>query len=140
NAQADGVFLAGLSGSNLGRLARALRTRLGPGLTLIGPNPSGPPEFVYEQSRGTARGMYMSQVGEAHVGARGRRFVHDVEATQPGFVRGEVPYVAAATEVLLQAIARSDGTRASVAHELFAIRQKDGFLGPLHFDRNGDPI
>jgi DNA-binding SARP family transcriptional activator/ABC-type branched-subunit amino acid transport system substrate-binding protein/streptogramin lyase len=139
-AHADGVFLAGLSGSNLGGLARALRTRLGSGLTLIGPNPAGPSEFVYHQSDGIAKGMYMSQVGEAHVGARGRRFVRDVEATRPGFVRGEVPYVAAATEVLLEAIARSDGRRASVARALFAINQKDGFLGPLHFDRNGDPV
>jgi DNA-binding SARP family transcriptional activator/ABC-type branched-subunit amino acid transport system substrate-binding protein/streptogramin lyase len=140
NAHADGVFLAGLSGSNLGRLVRALRTRLGSGLTLIGPDPAGPPEFVYEQSNGIAKGMYMSQVGEAPVGARGRQFVRDVEATRPGFVRGEVPYVAAATEVLLEAIARSNGTRASVARELFAIRQKNGFLGPLHFDGNGDPV
>ena len=140
NAHADGVFLAGLSGDNLGRLARALRTRLGSGLTLIGPDPAGPPDFVYGQSHGVAKGMYMSQVGEAHVSARGRRFVRDVEATRPGFVRGEVPYVAAATEVLLEAIARSDGTRASVTRELFTIRQEDGFLGPLHFDRNGDPV
>jgi ABC-type branched-subunit amino acid transport system substrate-binding protein len=140
NAHADGVFLAGLSGSNLGKLARALRTRLGSGLTLIGPDPAGPPEFVYDQSDRIAKGMYMSEVGEAHVSARGRQFVRDVKATRPGVVRGEVPYVAAATEVLLEAIARSDGTRASVARELFAIRQKDGFLGPLHFDRNGDPV
>jgi ABC-type branched-subunit amino acid transport system substrate-binding protein len=45
-----------------------------------------------------------------------------------------------ATEVLLQAIARSDGTRASVVRELFATRMKDGILGSFSFDRNGDIV
>ena len=38
----------------------------------------------------------------------------------------------------MQAIARSDGTRASVLEELRATRVKDGLLGSFRFDRNGD--
>jgi ABC-type branched-subunit amino acid transport system substrate-binding protein len=45
---------------------------------------------------------------------------------------------ATATEVLLDAIARSDGTRASVVEELFETRLKGGTLGSVSFDRRGD--
>jgi ABC-type branched-subunit amino acid transport system substrate-binding protein len=39
---------------------------------------------------------------------------------------------------VLRAIARSDGTRASVLAELQATRVKDGILGTFRFDPNGD--
>jgi len=45
---------------------------------------------------------------------------------------------AQATELVLRAIARSDGTRESVLEKLKASRVKDGILGSVHFDRNGD--
>ena len=38
---------------------------------------------------------------------------------------------------MLDAIARSDGTRASVVRELFATRRR-GLLGDIAFDDNGD--
>ena len=40
--------------------------------------------------------------------------------------------------MLLDAIARSDGTRASVVEELFATKVEDGILGSFAFDRFGD--
>jgi hypothetical protein len=39
---------------------------------------------------------------------------------------------------VLQAIARSDGTRGSVLEEMQGIEVKDGILGSFSFDRNGD--
>lgn len=42
------------------------------------------------------------------------------------------------TEVLLGAIERSDGTRASVIEELFETQVRDGVLGGFVFDENGD--
>jgi ABC-type branched-subunit amino acid transport system substrate-binding protein len=47
-------------------------------------------------------------------------------------------YAAEAAEVMLDAIARSDGTRASVTRELMTTRVQNGFLGSFRFDRNGD--
>jgi ABC-type branched-subunit amino acid transport system substrate-binding protein len=47
-------------------------------------------------------------------------------------------YAAQATEVLLDAIARSDGTRPSVLKELFATRITNSLLGSFGFDANGD--
>ena len=46
--------------------------------------------------------------------------------------------VAQATEVLLDAIAASDGTRASVTRNLFRTRVKDGILADFEIDENGD--
>ena len=45
---------------------------------------------------------------------------------------------AQAAEVLLDAIAASDGTRASVAEELLRVRVEDGILGSFEFDAKGD--
>jgi ABC-type branched-subunit amino acid transport system substrate-binding protein len=41
---------------------------------------------------------------------------------------------------LLAAIARSDGTRASVTEELRKLELENGILGRIRFDRNGDVI
>ena len=51
---------------------------------------------------------------------------------------GSAEGAAVATEALLEAIARSNGTRASVVEQLFETRLKGGFLGPFSFDRRGD--
>ena len=60
-------------------------------------------------------------------------------ATQPGgVVTLDALYTAQATEVLLDAIARSDGSRASVARELLATRIKNGLIGDVRFDADGD--
>ena len=57
----------------------------------------------------------------------GRRFVNDFGATQPGgIVTLDALYAAQATEVLLDAIARSDGSRASVTNTLLATTIEEG--------------
>jgi ABC-type branched-subunit amino acid transport system substrate-binding protein len=43
-----------------------------------------------------------------------------------------------AAELVVRAIARSDGSRASVLRALRASKVKDGLLGTFSFDRNGD--
>ena len=48
-------------------------------------------------------------------------------------------YGAAAGELLLDAIAGSDGTRRSVVTHLFAGSTRESILGRFGFDRNGDP-
>ena len=56
---------------------------------------------------------------------------------------GEAPdpysvYAAQATQVLLDAIARSDGSRASVTAQLFKTKVSNGILGSFAIDRKGD--
>ena len=48
-------------------------------------------------------------------------------------------YAAQATETMLDAIAGSDGTRASVARRLLAANARRSFVGAVSFDANGDP-
>ena len=67
--------------------------------------------------------------------AAGRRFARDM-GTDAQFLG--VLEAGQATELVLSAIARSDGTRASVLKELRASEVNDGILGSFRFDRNGD--
>jgi ABC-type branched-subunit amino acid transport system substrate-binding protein len=66
--------------------------------------------------------------------------VREFGAWQPGHQVATLDvYAAAATEILLDAIARSDGTRESVARALKNVRLSDSVLGPLSLDSNGEP-
>jgi ABC-type branched-subunit amino acid transport system substrate-binding protein len=49
-------------------------------------------------------------------------------------------YAAQATELMLAAIARSDGTRAGVARALRATHLGESLIGPVDFDARGDII
>jgi len=48
-------------------------------------------------------------------------------------------YAAAAMQVALDAIARSDGTRADVLAKVFETNIADSVVGPLSFNEQGDP-
>ena len=83
------------------------------------------PEFLpigslFDEVGPAARGMYVSFLGVTsdRLPPAGRSFMREFAATQPGRVDVTAAYAAEATEVLLAAIARSDGTRASVVSEL----------------------
>jgi len=70
----------------------------------------------------------------------GRHFVHAFGETQattrvPSYAAA---YGAAAAEVMLDAIAHSDGTRASVTKQLFASRIRHSILGTFSFTADGD--
>jgi ABC-type branched-subunit amino acid transport system substrate-binding protein len=86
----------------------------------------------------TARGMYpaTSDVPRAELerSPAAERFIEDFGEADTGYVLE----TAQAAELVVQAIARSDGTRASVLEQLKASRVKDGLLGSFRFDRNGD--
>jgi hypothetical protein len=69
----------------------------------------------------------------------GRDYVRAFSDTQPGrSVNTFVPYAAQAAEVLLSAIAHSDGTREGVAEQLLKVHVRNGILGTFGFDGNGD--
>jgi hypothetical protein len=65
--------------------------------------------------------------------------VREFVATRPKDASlGFVPETMQAAEVLLQAIARSDGTRGSVLKQLHATHVENGLLGSFRFDARGD--
>ena len=138
---ADGVFLAGLLGDNGDKLLKKLRSRL-PQAKIVLPDGFLPIADLFAAvGAHLARSLYVSFPGltNERLPPAGRRFVDTFGATQPGhFVHPMTVFAAQAAEVLLDAVARSDGTRASVTKELLATRVEHGILGTFGFDRNGD--
>jgi ABC-type branched-subunit amino acid transport system substrate-binding protein len=128
--------VVGASGEPAGvPLVQALRARLGPRVPLmaigVGFDPSMSP---------AARGVYVASTdvprSAAPLTAAGERLAREAgEGNKPKFA---VLESAQAAELVLSAIARSDGTRASVLRNLRASRVTDGILGSFRFDRNGD--
>jgi branched-chain amino acid transport system substrate-binding protein len=138
---AQGVLLAGLLILNGAEVVKALRARLGPDFVIMAGDAFIPARELLKEAGGDALGMYVSSTFASpdQLTPTGRRFVRDFARTQP--VSSIPPYVlesAQATEVLLHAIARSDGTRASVLEELRRVDVRDGILGSFRFDANGD--
>jgi branched-chain amino acid transport system substrate-binding protein len=136
---AQAVYLAGLLETNVARVVRDLRARLGTSVSLL---TSGvPPTLLAGQAGKAALGVYVSLPGAVpeRLPRAGARFVQRFGKTQAGVaIEPSAVYAAQAAEVLLDAIARSDGTRASVLEQLFETRVRDGLLGSFSFDRNGD--
>lgn len=138
---ATAIYLGGLVDTNAGEVVRALRARLGSRVDLLGPSGLTPVSLLVRSSDRSALGMYLSLAGVVTEGLppAGARWVMRFGATQSGVpVEPSAVYAAQATEVLLDAIGRSDGSRASVVRELFETRITDGLLGSFDFDANGD--
>ena len=138
---ATAVFVGGLLDTNAARVVRDLRARLGKSVDLLGPDGLTPLPLLVEQAGDAALGVYVSVGGVVteRLPQGGARFVERFGKTQAGAgIEPSSVYAAQATEVLLDAIARSDGTRPSVVDELFRTRITGGLLGSFGFDRNGD--
>jgi hypothetical protein len=140
---ARAVFVLGNFDTNIGAVVRDLRALLGDRVEIIGPSGMAPPATLFEMAGPAARGVHITSPGRPpeRVGPAGRRFVEAFGKTRPGGRVGPFDlYAAAATEVMLDALARSDGTRASVTRALASTRLKDSITGPLAFNRFGEPV
>jgi branched-chain amino acid transport system substrate-binding protein len=137
---AEGVLVAGVINNNGVQLIRDLRTGVGPRVAIMAGDGFPVPELLHFARR-EAVGMYMTTTATSveELTPAGQRFAREFAPAQPG---GSIPtYVletAQAAEVLLEAISRSDGSRASVLKELRDIQVSDGILGSFRFDANGD--
>jgi ABC-type branched-subunit amino acid transport system substrate-binding protein len=138
-ANVDGIMLGGGVGLGGEGLIERLRDRFGPRLAIIGGSGYAfTPDLLAAIGR-ASHGMY---VATTEITANGpgmtpaaKRFAAELRATAHG---GYALQTAQAAEVVLRAIARSDGTRASVLRELHATRIRDGLVGDVGFDPFGD--
>jgi branched-chain amino acid transport system substrate-binding protein len=140
-SRAEAVFVGGLLDTNAARVVHDLRVRLGASVDLLGPDGLTPLPLLVKRAGRAALGMHVSLAGVVTDGLSpaGARFARRFEKVQAGVeVQPSAVYAAQAAEVLLDAIARSDGTRASVLEELFATEVRNGLLGSFAFDANGD--
>ena len=140
-ADPDAVYVAGLLDSNGGRVIRDLRAKLPPRSELIANDGFLPVAALFERAGSAARGVYVTRSGLSpdRLPPEGRQFVAQFAATQGTRpVYFESVYAAQAAELLLDAIARSNGTRESIVDALLRTDQKRGLLGPIAFDSEGD--
>jgi branched-chain amino acid transport system substrate-binding protein len=135
---ADGVFLAVPSEPRSVRLLTDLRTRLGRPVQFMAPDGFDPETAVVAGA--AAEGMTISQPGPAndHLGREGKQFIASFSKRF-----GEEPTryavnAAQAIDVLLRAIASSDGTRTSVTTNLFKTSVSNGILGTFLITPTGD--
>jgi branched-chain amino acid transport system substrate-binding protein len=139
----DGVVIAGLNDAPAADFVRAARAAMGRRLAVIAPDSFLPASDLLQDIGPAAAGMYVigSLVTDPaqQLPPAGREFVRQLSATQQGrTINIFAPYAAQAAEVLLAAIAQSDGTRALVTRELQRVRIERGILGSVAFDKSGD--
>jgi branched-chain amino acid transport system substrate-binding protein len=142
----DGIFIGGLVDENSGQL-------INDKVAVLGPNdgdvklflPDGfTTDAVFQRSEGgtpNAKGAFFSVAGvgiDKYKGAA-LEFIEKFEPRLQG--RSVDPYAilgAQAARVILDAIERSDGTRASVIEEVFKTKVDDGLIGSFEINENGD--
>jgi branched-chain amino acid transport system substrate-binding protein len=140
---AQGVYLGGLVCDNGVKLLKDLRSVLGPTLPMAGPD-GWTPESATLAAGSAAQGFYISYAGQplSKMGPVGKKFISGLRAY--AHVKGQMPpypvYQGQAAQVMLSAIARSNGTRSSVSDQLFKTNIKNGIMGTFHFDKNGDIV
>ena len=143
NSGATAVYL-GLDGvgPNEEALLRALRQRLGRQIELLTNWTALPLEPLFHHAGSAVHGVIIatSEVPNGPLDPAGRQFLTRFAATEHHVpVDPSALYAAQATEVMLDAIARSNGTRPSVTRALFTSCVHNGILGSFCFNANGDP-
>ncbi len=136
---AQGMFLGGLICENGGKLIKDLSAGA-PGVKIMAPDGFTPISATIQGAGTASNGMTVSVAGlpnNALKGA-GKAFVKafskaDHRAPDPYSV-----YAAQAADVLIQAIAQSNGSRADVAKQLFKVNLQSSILGNVSFNANGD--
>jgi branched-chain amino acid transport system substrate-binding protein len=142
---ADAVFLGGLIDENGAQVIKDKVAVLGPNdgaVKLLAPD-GFTQQSTIDESGPASKGMYMSIAGvpiDAFKGAA----LDFIDGLQKGPLSGAAidPYAiygGQAAQVLLDAIAASDGTRSDVITKLFDTNVQNGLLGSFKIDDNGDP-
>ena len=137
---AQGVFLGGLICENGGKLIKDIRAGA-PGVKILSPDGFTPISAdVQEAGAANAEGMTVSVAGlpNSQLKGAGKAFIAGFGKSVGAAPDPYSVYAAQAAEVLIAAIDRSNGTRASVAQQLFKTRVRNGILGSFTINANGD--
>lgn len=153
NTNPDAIFIGGLVDENSGQLINDKVQILGPNTTK--PKSAGggvmlflPDGFtttsIFDKSQGgttNANGAYFTVAGvgidqykgEAQTFINGFKEAYSIKDVQPYAI-----LAAQAAQVLLDAIEKSDGSRAEVITNVFNTHVTDGLIGSFSFNKNGD--
>ena len=136
---AQGVFVGGLICENGGKVIKDIRAGVPASVKIMLPDGFTPASSTIKEAGAAAQGATISVAGlpNSALKGAGKTFVTDftkaVGVPDPYSV-----YAAQATEVMVQAIAQSNGTRADVTKQLFKLNLKNSILGNVSFNSNGD--
>jgi branched-chain amino acid transport system substrate-binding protein len=142
---ADAVFLGGLTDENGAQVIKDKVNVLGPNdgaVKLYAPD-GFTQQSTIDEAGPASKGMYMSVAGvptDAFTGTA-KEYIDSLLA---GPLSGKAidPYAiygAQSAQIVLDAIAASDGSRSDVIAKMFATEVTDGLLGTFGFNENGDP-
>jgi branched-chain amino acid transport system substrate-binding protein len=141
---ADGIYIGGVSTNNGGQLVKdkfnivgnndKVKLLVGDGFVLS--------SLFDEAGKDKVNGAYgtaPTTPPEKLTGA-GKEFADEFSAAESGKpLEVYTIYAAAAAQVLVDAIGRSDGTREDILAKLFETSLSDTVVGTMSFDDNGDP-
>jgi branched-chain amino acid transport system substrate-binding protein len=143
---ADAVFLGGLVTENGLQVMKDKVAVLGPNtgdVKLFAPDGWTPFEEVLKAGKANVDGIFITVAGSPadKLTGAGATFVKDFKAAQnlSGNPEPYTAYAAQATQVLLDAMAASDGSRQGIIDQLFMTNVTDGILGDFEINENGDP-
>ncbi|MFL5962413.1 MAG: ABC transporter substrate-binding protein [Gaiellaceae bacterium] len=139
-ARPDALLMVGGISPDTAELLKELRAVLGPRVQILATDGFSLFPVLRKLAGAAAEGMLVSEAGvpNSELPTAGRTFVAAFAKAVDETPASYPAYTAQAAEVLLDAIARSNGTRASVTAELFKTKVSNGILGTFAIDRNGD--
>ncbi len=140
-AGADGVFLGGdVDTANGAGVVKDLRPVLGERVRVLVPDGFTPISAFAQLAGPAAEGVTVSfpAAPPERLRSAGHRFVAQFEKAIDRPVEAYSVAWAQATGMLLDAIAKSDGSRASVTSNLLKGKVRKGILGSFSIDSNGD--
>jgi branched-chain amino acid transport system substrate-binding protein len=137
---AQGVFLGGLICENGGKLIKDLKAGLPASTKLMMPDGFTPVSAVVQGAGTAAEGSTVSVAGlpNSALKGAGKAFVSSFTKADHKSPDPYSVYAAQAAEVVVGAIAQSDGTRADIAKQLFKLHLNGSILGNVSFTANGD--
>jgi branched-chain amino acid transport system substrate-binding protein len=142
NSGAKSIFLGGLECENGGKLIKDLKSGV-PSALLIAPDGFSSFGDTVKHAGDASEGMWISIAGQPYssLPAAGKKFAAAF-GKSIGLAAAKVNpysnYGATAAQVILAAIAKSDGTRASVTKGLFNISVATSPIGAFKLNANGD--
>jgi branched-chain amino acid transport system substrate-binding protein len=137
------IYFGGIVCNNGVKLLKDIRAAVGAKVQFAGPD-GWTPYSATAAAGSAAQGMLVTYAGLP---------LEKLPATGKAFIRafskylklpaGELPppysvYQAQGAQIVLNAIAKSNGTRGDVNAKMFATRVTNGIMGTFHFDKNGD--
>ena len=138
---ADALYIGGLVCENGGKLIKDMRSTLGPKVKLILPDGFTPISAVAQGAGAAAEGAYVSVAGVPNSKLKGAgkaflaAFTKQLHGTPPD---PYAVYAAQAMVVMLNAISKSNGTRASVVQQILKTNLTNSITGTVRFNAQGD--